>query len=130
MRAFDLLLCVFLQDQATEVILTLGQAFEVAYQMALRDQFASSRNNNGACHFRSQSASHILTAPSVSEPGTESPGPQSNHSRSQSLNGQGQAKDASPSSREGENPSSGEVMPEASKGNQASQAPVVLTEEL
>lgn len=27
-----------LQDQATEVILTLGEAFEVAYQMALREQ--------------------------------------------------------------------------------------------
>lgn len=27
-----------LQDQATEVIMTLGQAFEVAYQMALKDQ--------------------------------------------------------------------------------------------
>lgn len=26
------------QDQATEVILTLGEAFEVAYQMALREQ--------------------------------------------------------------------------------------------
>ncbi|XP_053976870.1 ankyrin repeat and SAM domain-containing protein 1A-like isoform X2 [Hylaeus volcanicus] len=30
--------CVPTMDQATEVILTLGQAFEVAYQMALRDK--------------------------------------------------------------------------------------------
>ncbi|XP_033216123.1 ankyrin repeat and SAM domain-containing protein 1A-like isoform X3 [Belonocnema kinseyi] len=33
--------CVPTMDQATEVILTLGQAFEVAYQMALRDKLGS-----------------------------------------------------------------------------------------
>jgi hypothetical protein len=134
MKPSDALKCFFLQDQATEVILTLGQAFEVAYQMALRDQFTGSRNNSGACHARSQSASHILTTTSVSQPGTDSPGTHSNHSRSHSINGQGQAKDASPSSKEGENlPSaeeSAEMMPETSKGNQVSQAPIVLTEEL
>lgn len=34
---------ILLQDQATEVILTLGEAFEVAYQMALREQSNRSR---------------------------------------------------------------------------------------
>lgn len=33
--------CKMFQDQATEVILTLGQAFEVAYQMALKDKLSS-----------------------------------------------------------------------------------------
>jgi hypothetical protein len=133
-EAFRLLKSFLLQDQATEVILTLGQAFEVAYQMALRDQFSGSRNNNGAGHTRSQSASHILTTTSVSQPATDSPGTQSSHSRSHSINGQGQAKDASPISKEGEEmPSteeSAEVMSETSKGNQICQAPIVLTEEL
>lgn len=45
------------QDQATEVILTLGQAFEVAYQMALRDPL-------GAHTVRSQSANQ-LASPSI-----------------------------------------------------------------
>ncbi|GBP85945.1 Ankyrin repeat and SAM domain-containing protein 1A [Eumeta japonica] len=35
--------CVATMDQATEVILTLGEAFEVAYQMALREQANRSR---------------------------------------------------------------------------------------
>ncbi|KOX71232.1 Ankyrin repeat and sterile alpha motif domain-containing protein 1B [Melipona quadrifasciata] len=43
-----------LQDQATEVILTLGQAFEVAYQMALRDKL-------GGHTVRSQSANQLTT---------------------------------------------------------------------
>lgn len=30
-----------LQEQATDIILTLGQAFELAYQMALREQVTS-----------------------------------------------------------------------------------------
>ncbi|CAD1471728.1 unnamed protein product, partial [Heterotrigona itama] len=42
------------QDQATEVILTLGQAFEVAYQMALRDKL-------GSHTVRSQSANQLTT---------------------------------------------------------------------
>lgn len=33
------------QDMATEVIMTLGQAFEVAYQMALRDKSESKSGN-------------------------------------------------------------------------------------
>lgn len=43
-----------LQDQATEVILTLGQAFEVAYQMALKDKL-------GSHAIRSQSANQLAT---------------------------------------------------------------------
>lgn len=43
-----------LQDQATEVILTLGQAFEVAYQMALKDKI-------GGHAIRSQSANQLTT---------------------------------------------------------------------
>jgi hypothetical protein len=140
-----------LQDQATEVILTLGQAFEVAYQMALRDQFAGSRggsNNNGSCHVRSQSATHILSAPSVSQPGTNSSG-QSNHFRSLSVNeikvnGQDNTRDlsppqpGSPSGKEvhddGQNPTAGDettdVRLEDSKGNQVPYTPVVVSEEL
>nr|XP_050854374.1 uncharacterized protein LOC127065687 isoform X3 [Vespula vulgaris] len=41
-------------DQATEVILTLGQAFEVAYQMALRDKL-------GGHAVRSQSANQLVS---------------------------------------------------------------------
>lgn len=144
--------CVQTMDQATEVILTLGQAFEVAYQMALRDQFAGSRggsNNNGGCHVRSQSATHILTAPSVSQPGTNTSG-QSNHFRSLSVNeikvnGQDNTRDLSPPQQvspsrkevhdDGQNnPTTGDeatdVRPEASKGNQVSHTPIVVSEEL
>ncbi|XP_012342328.1 ankyrin repeat and SAM domain-containing protein 1A-like isoform X1 [Apis florea] len=46
--------CVPTMDQATEVILTLGQAFEVAYQMALRDKL-------GNHTVRSQSANQLTT---------------------------------------------------------------------
>ncbi|XP_050494612.1 ankyrin repeat and SAM domain-containing protein 1A-like isoform X2 [Bombus huntii] len=46
--------CVPTMDQATEVILTLGQAFEVAYQMALRDKL-------GSHTMRSQSANQLTT---------------------------------------------------------------------
>ncbi|XP_048512045.1 ankyrin repeat and sterile alpha motif domain-containing protein 1B-like isoform X2 [Athalia rosae] len=49
--------CVPTMDQATEVILTLGQAFEVAYQMALRDPLSAQT-------VRSQSANQ-LASPSV-----------------------------------------------------------------
>ncbi|PSN35856.1 hypothetical protein C0J52_27983, partial [Blattella germanica] len=144
--------CVQTMDQATEVILTLGQAFEVAYQMALRDQFNGGRggsNGNGGGHMRSQSATHILSPPNVSLSGTNSSsmtsGQQSNHSRSLSVNeikvnGQGQVKDVSSSlssnNKEGEvddeNPASrGEsVETEGTKGSQSSQAPIVLKEEL
>ncbi|XP_070161401.1 ankyrin repeat and SAM domain-containing protein 1A [Polyergus mexicanus] len=46
--------CVPTMDQATEVILTLGQAFEVAYQMALKDKI-------GGHAIRSQSANQLTT---------------------------------------------------------------------
>ncbi|XP_012279831.1 ankyrin repeat and sterile alpha motif domain-containing protein 1B isoform X2 [Orussus abietinus] len=46
--------CVPTMDQATEVILTLGQAFEVAYQMALRDKL-------GGQTIRSQSANQLTS---------------------------------------------------------------------
>ncbi|KAG7204762.1 hypothetical protein KM043_005175 [Ampulex compressa] len=46
--------CVPTMDQATEVILTLGQAFEVAYQMALKDKL-------GGHAIRSQSANQLTT---------------------------------------------------------------------
>ncbi|XP_011645776.1 ankyrin repeat and SAM domain-containing protein 1A-like isoform X1 [Pogonomyrmex barbatus] len=46
--------CVPTMDQATEIILTLGQAFEVAYQMALRDK-------HGGHAVRSQSANQLAT---------------------------------------------------------------------
>jgi hypothetical protein len=49
-----------LQDQATEVILTLGQAFEVAYQMALRDKL-------GSHAIRSQSANQLTTLAGTSK---------------------------------------------------------------
>ncbi|CAG5076302.1 Similar to Anks1b: Ankyrin repeat and sterile alpha motif domain-containing protein 1B (Mus musculus) [Cotesia congregata] len=39
--------CVSTMDQATEVILTLGQAFEVAYQMALKDKLTGTGTGNG-----------------------------------------------------------------------------------
>lgn len=61
---------IVFQDQATEVILTLGQAFEVAYQMALKEQFSYNRG-----HTRSQSANQIVQK-----------GPNGNHARSQSVN--------------------------------------------
>ncbi|XP_017757170.1 PREDICTED: ankyrin repeat and SAM domain-containing protein 1A-like isoform X2 [Eufriesea mexicana] len=53
--------CVPTMDQATEVILTLGQAFEVAYQMALRDKL-------GGHTVRSQSANQLTTFSKSSAP--------------------------------------------------------------
>lgn len=35
-----------MQEQATDILLTLGQAFELAYQMALRDQVTSKSKSN------------------------------------------------------------------------------------
>ncbi|RLU26658.1 hypothetical protein DMN91_000455 [Ooceraea biroi] len=52
--------CVPTMDQATEVILTLGQAFEVAYQMALRDKL-------GGHAIRSQSANQLTTLAGTSK---------------------------------------------------------------
>ncbi|XP_011499558.1 PREDICTED: ankyrin repeat and sterile alpha motif domain-containing protein 1B-like [Ceratosolen solmsi marchali] len=44
--------CVLTMDQATEIILTLGQAFEVAYQLAIKDKISSHA-------IRSQSANQL-----------------------------------------------------------------------
>nr|CAD7194423.1 unnamed protein product [Timema douglasi] len=66
-------------DQATEVIMTLGQAFEVAYQMALREQFSTASPSPRGGHTRSQSA-NVLATPPVS---THTP---VNHTRSLSVN--------------------------------------------
>jgi hypothetical protein len=69
------------QDQATQIILTLGQAFEVAYQMALRDQFP---NCGKPGHTRSYSEHQIKAAKS----GSLCPEVQANsHTRSHSVNG-------------------------------------------
>ncbi|KAL1114966.1 hypothetical protein AAG570_007789 [Ranatra chinensis] len=75
--------CVQTMDQATEVILTLGQAFEVAYQMALREGQSSVRGGNG--HTRSHSANQIMEP---TGPGAVTRQPQPTHSRSHSANGQ------------------------------------------
>jgi hypothetical protein len=142
-----------LQDQATEVILTLGQAFEVAYQMALRDQFTGGRggrgNSSGGCHVRSLSATHTLAAPNTPSHPWATPSSQSNHCRSLSVNeikvnGQDETRVASPVQQgpagkdedrdEAEVPASADeaagVGAESAKGSQVSQAPLVLTEEL
>ncbi|XP_076643715.1 ankyrin repeat and sterile alpha motif domain-containing protein 1B isoform X2 [Halictus rubicundus] len=58
--------CVPTMDQATEVILTLGQAFEVAYQMALRDKL-------GGNTVRSQSANQLIAFSTKSPATTKLP---------------------------------------------------------
>lgn len=73
--------CVKTMDQATEVILTLGQAFEVAYQMALREGYNITNRGNG--HTRSRSANQIIGQPNSVPITTQ---PQTNHSRSLSVN--------------------------------------------
>lgn len=45
-----LLLYAMFQEQAIDIILTLGQAFELAYQMALRDQVTSKSKANRDNH--------------------------------------------------------------------------------
>lgn len=42
------------QDQATDIILTLGEAFEVAYQLAIREQQQTSEGNRPS-HSRTRS---------------------------------------------------------------------------
>ncbi|XP_050437843.1 ankyrin repeat and SAM domain-containing protein 1A-like [Adelges cooleyi] len=73
-------------DQATEIILTLGQAFEVAYQMALKSQTGNGSRTGSNGHTRSHSANHVLP-PVV--PGGDRPhgrGSAQQHSRSHSVN--------------------------------------------
>ncbi|KAJ8868484.1 hypothetical protein PR048_030012 [Dryococelus australis] len=108
------------RDQATEVILTLGQAFEVAYQMALRDQAPPTAPPPGARngHTRSQSANQLPPPPGAAAAG---------HARSLSvdearLNGQEAA--GPPNAAAASTPQT----PKATTPSQ--QAPIVQTEEL
>ncbi|KAG8221866.1 hypothetical protein J437_LFUL003242 [Ladona fulva] len=129
--------CVDTMEQATEIILTLGQAFEVAYQMALKEQFScpsSSVNLRG--HTRSQSANQIVQRDSPAGPppgvGCLMPvAPNGNngsatHSRSRSVNeievnGGGSAR--TPTTPTG----CGKILNSASPHRQA---PIVFTEEM
>nr|XP_018918082.1 PREDICTED: ankyrin repeat and SAM domain-containing protein 1A [Bemisia tabaci] len=79
--------CVSSMDQATEVILTLGQAFEVAYQIALKDQINdTSMKTNG--HTRSRSVNQIVSNNhiEISNCNSQSATLNLNHSRSHSVN--------------------------------------------
>ncbi|XP_011059467.1 PREDICTED: uncharacterized protein LOC105149028 isoform X2 [Acromyrmex echinatior] len=71
--------CVPTMDQATEVILTLGQAFEVAYQMALKDKL-------GGHAIRSQSANQLATLAGSSKSTTPAKMSVSPDSTSDSIN--------------------------------------------
>ncbi|XP_063986359.1 ankyrin repeat and sterile alpha motif domain-containing protein 1B-like isoform X3 [Diachasmimorpha longicaudata] len=64
--------CVPTMDQATEVILTLGQAFEVAYQMALRDKLGSQT-------MRSQSANQLASVTTSTTMAVKAPPSESIH---------------------------------------------------
>ena len=75
------------------MILTLGQAFEVAYQITLREQISGNRRGNG--HTRSQSANQIVGSGVVTSNNTVGGGGSTittttttgnNHSRSLSVN--------------------------------------------
>lgn len=50
------LFAISFQEQTTEMILTLGQAFEVAYQMALREQIKSKKT-------KQQATNHPIRSP-------------------------------------------------------------------
>jgi hypothetical protein len=142
-----------LQDQATEVILTLGQAFEVAYQMALRDQFAGSRGGNGissgGCHIRSLSATHTLAPSNAAPHPWTSSSSHSNHFRSLSVNeikvnGQGETEggsstplgasghreDRDGSTAPASTDESADVVADAARGSEVALAPIALTEQL
>ena len=43
-----MILAVCFQEMATEIILTLGEAFEVAYQIALRNQVTLAEGTKGS----------------------------------------------------------------------------------
>nr|CAD7443845.1 unnamed protein product [Timema bartmani] len=114
----DVIVCCY--DQATEVIMTLGQAFEVAYQMALREQFSTASPSPRGGHTRSQSA-NILATPPVS---THTP---VNHTRSLSVNEvkvNGQQVKEMPQTSEEQQPMTSPLQ--TPKIN----APIVQTEEL
>ncbi|XP_059484505.1 ankyrin repeat and SAM domain-containing protein 1A-like [Neocloeon triangulifer] len=76
--------CVKTMDLASQIILTLGQAFEVAYQMALREQFTGGNGGAKPGHTRSQSEHQIKSH----KLGPEGNGHSVNsHTRSHSING-------------------------------------------
>ncbi|KAK6637574.1 hypothetical protein RUM44_007996 [Polyplax serrata] len=105
--------CVETMDQATEVILTLGQAFEVAYQITLREQITGSRRNNG--HTRSQSANHIVPNVVSLSNSNHTQQTTSNHSRSLSVN---------------ECLKTAQLTTNESRGTDGEKAPLVVTEDL
>ncbi|KAF4524671.1 hypothetical protein B566_EDAN009515 [Ephemera danica] len=82
--------CHVFCDQATEVILTLGQAFEVAYQMALREQL---QYQPGRVPGHARSQSHAVPRCSSLSNGSTNGSVGSNggagslHTRSHSVNG-------------------------------------------
>ncbi|CAB3359795.1 Hypothetical predicted protein [Cloeon dipterum] len=95
--------CVKTMDQASQIILTLGQAFEVAYQMALREQFSHGGGGLKPGHTRSQSEHQIKSHHKA--------GPEGNgHSRSHSVNGV--------------------IRPDEVAAGVASRAPIVFTEDM
>ncbi|CAH1724836.1 unnamed protein product [Aphis gossypii] len=71
-------------DQATEIILTLGQAFEVAYQMALKGQTSGGNRNGNNGHTRSHSANHML--PNMITGTRDGRSSSHQHARSHSVN--------------------------------------------
>ncbi|VVC37716.1 Hypothetical protein CINCED_3A019322 [Cinara cedri] len=71
-------------DQATEIILTLGQAFEVAYQMALKSQAGAGNRNGNNGHTRSHSANHVL--PNMIAGARDGRSGSHQHARSHSVN--------------------------------------------
>ncbi|XP_044594522.1 ankyrin repeat and sterile alpha motif domain-containing protein 1B isoform X3 [Cotesia glomerata] len=79
--------CVSTMDQATEVILTLGQAFEVAYQMALKDKLTGTGNGNSQT-VRSQSASQLtnITHTQVNVNSSKTPNGNNNQSNDTCAN--------------------------------------------
>ncbi|XP_046394168.1 uncharacterized protein LOC124161944 isoform X2 [Ischnura elegans] len=125
--------CVDTMEQATEIILTLGQAFEVAYQMALREQFPCPGVARG--HTRSQSANQIVqrNSPAAAPVGgatlvpvTSNGSNGATHARSRSVNeievnGGGVAR--TPTTPTGCGKGVGPASP-------LCQAPVVFTEEM
>uniref|UniRef100_A0A6A7G1X9 Ankyrin repeat and SAM domain-containing protein 1A-like n=2 Tax=Hirondellea gigas TaxID=1518452 RepID=A0A6A7G1X9_9CRUS len=78
------------RDQATDIILTLGEAFEVAYQLALREQQHSSSTQQENENSGSKTTSHNRTRsecvrPSTAPASSSSKSRQHSHSRSHSI---------------------------------------------
>jgi len=84
MACVKTIICSLLQDQATEIILTLGQAFEVAYQMALKGQTNAGNRNGNNGHTRSHSANHML--PNMITGTRDGRSSSHQHARSHSVN--------------------------------------------